>query len=552
MQFRRLINVPVLVALAILFGGPVAFASEGEAFKAPSISILRPDWDAVRAEAAELTGAVDTDAGALAKLNEETAKAFPAIATSPAPVLIPLDTRAYLAGLAAEPAKPAAEYLTGFQASGFFLSGPAGYDAVFSVKSGAVPELSGIGGSEPVLVEISASTLLYDLPTANKAADLPVRRLEKTFPNIRRFVLENYLRYAFEKYGMTYVVSISCFDGRPRPRWISCVQADRIAQVFLNALNLAGGNPDAPSASAFALVARPQNVSSDFTYYAAGRLLPNTGFKRNDGVADTTVYANIRFPFDKAPSFANSQSFMNWGDCDQTGRSPPPRGRKDAPYRCRVNLKPLVFNEGAPENYSYPWRDDFCEHRYFFVGQCPAGRGHQGQDLRPATCQLLNERADRCQPYQDDVVAARDGMILRSARQESVYLTTNSASEHVRFRYMHMHPRRLDDDNVLSGRTVKEGEIIGKAGNFNHRDNLTTYHLHFEVMVPTRDGWARINPYMTLIASYERLLGARGTEVEDPEPVPDAAALTSEASEKKVEKPRAKKKRYKGKRKRRR
>ena len=156
MQFRRLINVPVLVALAILFGGPVAFASEGEAFKAPSISILRPDWDAVRAEAAELTGAVDADA--LAKLNEETAKAFPANATSPAPVLIPLDTRAYLTGLAAEPAKPAAEYLTGFQASGFFLSGPAGYDAVFSVKSGAVPELSGIGGSEPVLVEISAST----------------------------------------------------------------------------------------------------------------------------------------------------------------------------------------------------------------------------------------------------------------------------------------------------------------------------------------------------------------------------------------------------------
>ena len=142
-------------------------------------------------------------------------------------------------------------------------------------------------------------------------------------------------------------------------------------------------------------------------------------------------------------------------------------------------------------------------------------------------------------------------MILRSARQESVYLTTNSASEHVRFRYMHMHPRRLDDDNVLSGRAVKEGEIIGKAGNFNRRENLTTYHLHFEVMVPTRDGWARINPYMTLVAAYERLIGGRGTEVEDPEPIPDAAALTSEASEK-AEKPRAKKKRYKGKRKRRR
>ena len=130
---------------------------------------------------------------------------------------------------------------------------------------------------------------------------------------------------------------------------------------------------------------------------------------------------------------------------------------------------------------------------------------------------------------------------------EGVYLTTNSASEHVRFRYMHMHPKRLDEDSVLSGRAVKEGEIIGKAGNYNRRDNLTTYHLHFEIMVPTRDGWARINPYMTLVASYERLIGARGTQVDDPEPIPDAAALTSEASEKKAETPRAKKKKLQGK-----
>jgi murein DD-endopeptidase MepM/ murein hydrolase activator NlpD len=114
-----------------------------------------------------------------------------------------------------------------------------------------------------------------------------------------------------------------------------------------------------------------------------------------------------------------------------------------------------------------------------------------------------------------------------------------------------MHPRRLDDDNVLSGRVVKEGEIIGKAGNFNRRDNLTTYHLHFELMVPTRDGWARVNPYMTLVASYERLIGGRGTEVEDPDPILEAAVPISEASEAKAaEKPRAKKKRHKSKRKR--
>ena len=132
-------SCPLLVALAILSAGALAFASDSEAFKPASISIVRPDWNAVRADAAELAGAAPADA--LARLNEATTKIFPGIATSPAPVLVPFDTRAYLRDLAADPAKPAAGYFRGFQATGFFLSGPAGYDAVFSVKSGDIPEL---------------------------------------------------------------------------------------------------------------------------------------------------------------------------------------------------------------------------------------------------------------------------------------------------------------------------------------------------------------------------------------------------------------------------
>ena len=550
MPVYRRIDVLLFAALALFFPCPSTLADDNTPFKAAPMSIVHPDWDAARADAAALTGAPPGEA--LSRLNQVVSKILPGLDESAAPVLLPLDTQAYFRDLTADPGKPAAGYFPAFQATPFFLPGPAGYDAVFSVEPGAIEGLGGIGRSEPVLVEISASTLIYDLPPAKAAADLPLRGLEKTFPNIRRFVLENYLRYSFEKYGMTYVVAISCFDGRARARWISCVQADRIAQHFLKALNLVGGNPDARTASAFAATGRPKDASADFTYFPAGRLLPGTGFRRNDGMADQTIYANIRFPFDKAPSFANSQSFMHWGNCDQTGRSPHPRGRKDAPYHCRVNLKPLVFNEAAPENYAYPWRDNFCEHRYFFIGQCPGGQGHQGQDLRPATCKLAKEGANRCEPYQDDVVAAREGMILRSTRQEAAFLTSNSASEHVRFRYMHMHPRDLDADGVLSGRRVKEGEIIGKAGNFNRRDRLTTYHLHFEILVPTRDGWARVNPYMTLVASYERLIGARGTQVDDAEPVPDTAVQTSQAEEKKAEKPRVKKKRHKAKRKRRR
>ena len=77
------------------------------------------------------------------------------------------------------------------------------------------------------------------------------------------------------------------------------------------------------------------------------------------GRPDYTVYVRLRFPMKAAPAFANSQSFNNWGDCDFTGRSVRSPRRKDQSYSCNVNGRPLVFNESAPGNYSYPWRDNF-------------------------------------------------------------------------------------------------------------------------------------------------------------------------------------------------
>jgi len=225
------------------------------------------------------------------------------------------------------------------------------------------------------------------------------------------------------------------------------------------------------------------------------------------------------------PAFANSQSFNNWGDCDFTGRSVRNPRRKDQPYSCNVNGRPLVFNESAPGNYSYPWRDNFCEHRRFFVGQCPGGEGHQGQDIRPSSCKLFNEGADRCQPYQHEVVAAHDGFILRARKQEAVYLFINTPTTHARVRYMHMNPNQLDADGILSGKLVHEGDLIGKVGNYNNRERGTTYHLHFDMQVPTKIGWVFVNPYMTLVAAYERLIGTRGKEIKDGDSVPAVAGV---------------------------
>ena len=56
----------------------------------------------------------------------------------------------------------------------------------------------------------------------------------------------------------------------------------------------------------------------------------------------------------------------------------------------------------------------------------------------------------------------------------------------------------MDEDNLLSGRFVREGEAIGQVSNYFRKEAGTSYHLHFDLQVPTRDGWVFVNPYMTL------------------------------------------------------
>jgi hypothetical protein len=114
-----------------------------------------------------------------------------------------------------------------------------------------------------------------------------------------------------------------------------------------------------------------------------------------------------------------------------------------------------------------------------------------------------------------------------------------------------MLPKQFNADGMVSGRFVHEGEVIGKVGNFFRRERATTYHLHFDLQVPTKYGWVFVNPYMTLVASYERLIRGRGEEIKEqdvkddlptaslparplpamtPEPPADAAAKPTETA----------------------
>jgi hypothetical protein len=517
---RRLLfpsGARLLASLLVFIGGNALAADE---FKTPAISSVRVEWravlDALRSEigAQPPVASAFTFSGqrrvwpsdprstpALVQLNAVTSQIFSGIGRSPVPVLLPFDTAGFLAArLSGAPSSlSVSRYQADFRTADMFDAGPAGYDAVFSLEPGAGDGMPQRTFAKPVEVQITGSILTYDIddPLAGKGE--PVKALAAQFPDLRRFIREGYVRYAFTRFGVPYAVSIQCLDSVPRAKRLACREAYPVAERFLKALRIAGGQPSRPRLDIPASIAeRPVAASADFTYLAPGNIIPGSGYRKQGGRADFNAYSQIRFPLEKAPDFVNSQSF---------------RDRKSS-----KSLDAL-----GKANDTYPWRDSFCEARDFGVGQCANGFGHQGQDIRSA-CSLRNEGGDRCDPRQQAVVAVREGALIRAPKQQAVTLQVNTRNEHVRFRYMHMSPADMDNDGILSGRRVEEGEKIGVVSNYLDHPNGTTRHLHFDVQVFTRDGWLWVNPYVTLISAYERLIRGRGREFKPELPASPAMA----------------------------
>ncbi|MBI3700599.1 MAG: M23 family peptidase [Afipia sp.] len=503
-------------------------------FKTPAISYFAPDWSAaltqLKGEIASQPAAADkfgfdsdrnADADrttAISQINAITSKVFPGVEQSPVPVLLPFDSGMYEAERngGVPDSISVSHYQAGFRPVSMFNAGPSGYDALFALDPGAGDNMPSRVYAKPVEVQITGSMLVYDIDDTRAAKGETVKSLAEDFPDLRRTIREGYVRYAFTRFGVPYVVYIQCLDSSARARRLSCREASPVAERFIKSLRFAGGTPiKTPDNIAARSSDRPSTFSPDFTYHRPGNIIANSGYRGQSGVTDYTVYARIRFPIERAPAFANSQSFMNWGDCYRTGRVSWSSTKGDE-YHCKRNDKPLVFDESAKANYSYPWQDNFCETRDFDVGQCPSGMGHQGQDIRPSSCQMRNAEADRCLPDIFPTVAVRDGVLIRTPTQQAVYLLVNAPGEHIRFRYIHMNPANLDADGVVHGRRVTEGEEIGVVSNYQDRVGGTTSHLHFDTQVFTRDGWLWVNPYTTLISSYERLIGGRGREYEPP------------------------------------
>jgi len=490
-------------------------------FHTPSISAMRVEWRAALDRfRTEVSGQPAADATfsfaiqqrfsaseprsmpALVQLNAITSEIFTGIGRSPIPVLLPFDTSAWIEARqnGTTDAANLSRYQADFRPVDVFHAGLSGYDATFSLAPGAGEGLPHRTFARPVEVQITGSLLVYDLADPVGGKGEPVKSLASQFPDMRRFIREGYVRYAFTKFGVPYVVSIQCLDSAPRPRRLACREAYPIAERFLKALRVVGGQPSRPRLDiASSNTERPVAVSADFTYRPSGDIIARTGARRQSGRADNTTYSQIRFPLMRVPVAIRSQSFA----------------RRD---RTR-----LVGG-------TYPWRDNFCEDRSFNVGQCASGFGHQGQDIRPRPCSA-DESAEGCDNKRQAIVAVRDAVVIRAPKQQAATLQINTRTEHIRFRYMHMNPSAMDADGLLNGRRVNEGELIGVVSNYLDRPGGTSRHLHFDVQVFTRDGWLWVNPYTTLVSAYERKIRGRGREI-GTEPVTAAAvahAIPTEA-----------------------
>ncbi|MBA2665001.1 MAG: peptidoglycan DD-metalloendopeptidase family protein [Bradymonadaceae bacterium] len=207
----------------------------------------------------------------------------------------------------------------------------------------------------------------------------------------------------------------------------------------------------------------PASVAADFTHQPPGQLVSGSG----SGRADNTVYVpNMRFPIEQAPAYANSQVYGRGGLHGGGG------GQCDS------------------QNYSYPWWDNYCETRTWDMPMCPSGSGHQGQDIRPATCENKKHWA----------VAAEDGRITNIGTY-SVSLVANNGTLH---RYLHMDPATLA---VSVNQAVSKGQRMGLVSNA-FGGSSTTIHLHYDIRQNVSGVGATYVPtYMSLVRSYQDLIG---------------------------------------------
>jgi hypothetical protein len=265
---------------------------------------------------------------------------------------------------------------------------------------------------------------------------------------------------SWQEFGASYVLALACRkaeDGR-------CGSGDFLLRMA-NRLRYVGGGRIAKGVTRSPVELQSgaggsSQCSQVFPCNPPGELASGSGHGR----VDYNIYApGIRFPAEKKPAYANSQV---WGDGGARGSG---------------------GGECTRSNYSYPWWDNFCETRADrLTPMCPDQTGHQGQDIRPATCVKDIDAA----------VSSVDGKVTHIGKF-SVFVTGKDGT---RFHYLHM-----SNVKVSVGLPVKSGDPLGMVSNV-FDGTPTTIHLHFEIFQNISGvGFTAVPPDMSLVKSYERL-----------------------------------------------
>ncbi len=301
-------------------------------------------------------------------------------------------------------------------------------------------------------ISIQGSGLAYTYPhlqTVPNAGKTGVRSTEGFITESERVWTASW-----KELGAAYLLSLECADAKDN----RCQSGQYVSHLANSLVYVGGGH--ARTRSQLPANREQPHGANDFSYNPPGQLLPGSGTGRQD---DTVYAPGIRFPIESKPAYANSQVW------NPGGSQGPPGSQCD------------------PKNYSYPWWDNFCETRpQYITPMCPLGNGHQGQDIRPATCEK-DEHA---------TVSATDGTVTHIGSY-TVFIT---APDGTQYRYLHM-----SSVVVGVGDNVSKGDRIGRVSNI-FGSTPTTIHLHFEIVQNVAElGFVKVPPYMSLVRTYERL-----------------------------------------------
>ncbi|MAQ16161.1 MAG: hypothetical protein CMN30_15390 [Sandaracinus sp.] len=227
------------------------------------------------------------------------------------------------------------------------------------------------------------------------------------------------------------------------------------------------------------------SASAQFRYEPVGQL------ERSRGYTGSQIFARgMRFPLQQQPAYLNSQIYGVGGYMGPGG------GQCDS------------------RNYSYPWYDNFCEARTWTCPLCPTRQGHQGQDIRPATC--ANDR--------HATVATVPGRI-----NDIGYSINLIGDDGTKFTYLH-----TSRQQVRAGQRVNCGDVLSYVSNLDKNGNgYTTYHLHFEIRKAIAGlGFIPVSPYTSLVDAYQRMGGGGAcdgapTPMTDMGPAPEPGCHSS-------------------------